>query len=118
MTPEELVCSAGRLGHSEAAVQRLAGEMLEELSGMGHSADAAALAADYLSDADNAVALLSQARQWREALRVAYRCGMLFYITFHCYILACHTCPVALHVVILDVATVGAVSCETILWKL
>lgn len=47
--------------------------MMEELSGMGQSADAAALAAEYLSDADNAVALLSQARQWREALRIAYR---------------------------------------------
>ena len=67
--------SAGRLGYGEAAVQALAGEMVEELSGMGHPADAAALTAEYLSDADNAVALLSQARQWREALRVAYRCA-------------------------------------------
>ena len=60
-------------------MQRLAGEMMEELSGMGHSADAAMLAADYLSDADNAVALLSQARHWREALRVAYRCAVLYW---------------------------------------
>ena len=56
-------------------MQALAGERVEELAGMGHPADAAALAAEYLSDADNAVALLSQARQWREALRVAYRCA-------------------------------------------
>ena len=56
-------------------MQQLAAELVDELTGMGHLADAATVAADYLSDADNAVALLSQARQWREALRTAYRYG-------------------------------------------
>ena len=64
----------GRLKYSEAEVQRLAVDLIEELTSLGHPADAGRVAAAYLSDADNAVLLFAQSRQWREALQTAYRC--------------------------------------------
>ena len=54
-------------------MKRLAGELVEGLSSMGNLAGAAALAVQYLADLDNGVSLLTQAREWREALRVAYK---------------------------------------------
>ena len=54
-------------------LQRLAGDMVEQLTGTGALAEAAAVAENYLRDADNAVLLLTRAREWREALRVAYQ---------------------------------------------
>ena len=48
--------------------------MAEELAATGRPADAAALYADYVGDAEAAVAHLLQAHAWREALRTAYRC--------------------------------------------
>lgn len=40
---------------------------------MGNLAGAATVAVQYLADVDNGVSLLAQAREWREALRTAYR---------------------------------------------
>ena len=54
-------------------LQRLAGDTVEQLTGTGALAEAAAVAEHYLGDADNAVLLLTRAREWREALRVAYQ---------------------------------------------
>ena len=68
---------AGRLQYSEAEVQRLAVDLVEELTSLGHPGDAAHVAATYLADADNAVLLFAQSRQWREAFRVAYQCVSL-----------------------------------------
>ncbi|KAK9808650.1 hypothetical protein WJX72_001296 [[Myrmecia] bisecta] len=64
---------AGRLGWEEVALRHKASEMVEGLAGMGRLADAAAVALDYLADVEAGVSLLTQAREWREALRVAYR---------------------------------------------
>ena len=49
----------------------LAEELVDNLSGSSRLVEAAAIAAQHLGDADSAVALLSQAREWREALRTA-----------------------------------------------
>ena len=65
---------AGRLQYSEAEVKRLAVDLVEELTSLGQPSDAAHIAAAYMADSDNAVLLFAQARQWREALRVAYQC--------------------------------------------
>ncbi len=78
-SPPKIIClatapCAGRLQYSEAEVQRLAVDLVEELTSLGHPGDAAHVAATYLADADNAVLLFAQSRQWREALRVAYQC--------------------------------------------
>ena len=54
-------------------LQRLASDTVEQLTGTGALAEAASVAEHYLRDADNAVLLLTRAREWREALRVAYQ---------------------------------------------
>ena len=64
---------AGRMGWDEAQVKKLAAELVEALSSMGAMAAAATVAVQYLADLDNGVSLLTQAREWREALRVAYK---------------------------------------------
>lgn len=64
---------AGRLGWGEGQVRRLAAELVEALTCMQHLPAAAALAVQYLADVDNGVSLLTQAREWREALRIAYK---------------------------------------------
>ncbi|KAL3149903.1 hypothetical protein ABBQ38_013268 [Trebouxia sp. C0009 RCD-2024] len=66
---------AGRMGWQEGQVRRLAAELVDSLSSMGQLAPAATLALHYLADVDNGVTLLTQAREWREALRVAYKHG-------------------------------------------
>ena len=68
----ELHC-VGRLGWQEAQVKKLAAELVDGLSSMGNLAGAATVAVQYLADLDNGVSLLTQAREWREALRVAYK---------------------------------------------
>lgn len=61
------------MGWGEGQVKRLAAELMEALSSMGNLAGAATVAVQYLADVDNSVSLLTQAREWREALRVAYK---------------------------------------------
>jgi hypothetical protein len=65
---------AGRLGWAADRQLALATDMAEELAATGRPADAAALYADYVNDAEAAVAHLLQAHAWRDALRTAYRC--------------------------------------------
>ncbi|GFR43049.1 hypothetical protein Agub_g4055, partial [Astrephomene gubernaculifera] len=63
---------AGQLGYDEMAVQSLAAEVAEELAAGGQMGDAAAVMLSYLGDVDNAVRTYTQAREWREAIRVAH----------------------------------------------
>ena len=72
-----LLGCAGRMGWGEAQVKRLAAELVEGLASMGALAGAATVAVQYLQDLDNGVSLLTQAREWREALRVAYKSAPL-----------------------------------------
>jgi hypothetical protein len=69
-----MVLSA-RLGHSTGQQQQLAHGLAEQLSSSGAAADAAVLLVQYLGDVDGGVAALVGAREWREALRVAYAAG-------------------------------------------
>jgi hypothetical protein len=54
-------------------VKRLAAELVDGLSSLGNLAGAAAVAVHYLADLDNGVTLLTQAREWRQALQLAYK---------------------------------------------
>lgn len=58
-----------------ARVRETAQQLADGLAAMGRPGDAAAVTAAYLGDVDGAVALLAAAREWREALRVAYAHG-------------------------------------------
>ncbi|KAF6250794.1 IKI3 family-domain-containing protein [Scenedesmus sp. NREL 46B-D3] len=69
-----MVLSA-RLQQSQQQQQALARELAEQLQASGSGADAAQLLAQYLGDVDGAVAALVAAKEWREALRVAYAAG-------------------------------------------
>ena len=60
---------------SQQQIQVLAGELVESLSASSKWAEAAQVASQYLADADSAVTLLSDAHQWREALRIAHLHG-------------------------------------------
>lgn len=53
-------------------MHRLASEVAAELAGTARPAEAAAVALEYLKDIPQALELLAQAREWREALRVAF----------------------------------------------
>jgi hypothetical protein len=66
---------AGRLGWGAPRVQGLARELAGALAASGQGADAAAVLREYVRDVDGAVAALAGAREWREALRVAYAEG-------------------------------------------
>lgn len=50
----------------------MASEVAAELAGTARPAEAAAVAMEYLKDIPQALELLAQAREWREALRVAF----------------------------------------------
>ena len=69
-----MVLSA-RLQHSQQQQQALARELAEQLQACGSGADAAQLLVQLLGDVDGAVAALVAAKEWREALRVAYAGG-------------------------------------------
>ena len=62
---------AGRLGYAEEEMRGLAEGLVESLTGSSRLVEAAAIAVQHLADGDSAVALLAQAREWREALRTA-----------------------------------------------
>lgn len=66
-----MVLSA-RLNQPAAQQQALARELAEQLQASGSGAEAAQLLVQYLGDVDGAVAALVAAKEWREALRVAY----------------------------------------------
>lgn len=84
----------GRLGYEEGQVKRLAAELVDGLSSMGNLAGAATVAVQYLADVDNGVSLLAQAREWREALRTAYKCADSdVFFDFRCYcMIPCDLC--------------------------
>jgi len=63
---------AGRFDWSKARVQGLARELASTLLSSGQAADAAKVLREYLGDVDGAVGALVAAKEWREALRVAY----------------------------------------------
>ena len=66
---EVVVWVAGRMGQSPEDMRDLVESLVESLSASGQLAEAARLSAEHLGDADSAVALLCQAREWREAVR-------------------------------------------------
>ncbi|GIL71049.1 hypothetical protein Vretimale_4117 [Volvox reticuliferus] len=66
---------AAQLEFDEAAVQSLAADVVEELVAGGQAADAAEVLLSYLGDVDNSVRTYTQAREWREAMRVSYAHG-------------------------------------------
>ncbi|KAK9785260.1 hypothetical protein WJX73_010410 [Symbiochloris irregularis] len=66
---------AGQLQYGPSETTELAEDLLEDLTAMGRLRDAAVLSQQYLQDPDRAVDLLTQARDWREAMRVAWQAG-------------------------------------------
>lgn len=65
---------AGVLGYAQEEVLRLAHELCEELQALGRPGDAARIALEHCKDPEDAVRLYIEAREWMEAVRVAYMC--------------------------------------------
>lgn len=63
---------AGFLKLGKDEVLKLATELCEELQTLGKAAEAAKIALDYCGDVNTAINLLVTARDWEEALRVAF----------------------------------------------
>lgn len=61
----------GRLGYPPEKIRELSEALLETLTESGSLVAAAHVASEHLRDGDTAVTLLSQAREWRDALRLA-----------------------------------------------
>lgn len=59
-----------KLGNEE--IMQLAHELCEELQALGKPGEAAKIALEYCGDVSNGIALLISARDWEEALRIAY----------------------------------------------
>ncbi|XP_073315059.1 elongator complex protein 1 [Primulina huaijiensis] len=59
-----------KLGKDE--LLHLARELCEELQALGKLGDAAKIVLDYCGDINNGISLLVQAREWEEALRIAF----------------------------------------------
>lgn len=65
---------AGLLGFSQDDVFKLAQELRDEFQALGRPGDAAKIALDHCKDPEDAVHLFIEAREWMEAVRVAYSC--------------------------------------------
>ncbi|KDP44998.1 hypothetical protein JCGZ_01498 [Jatropha curcas] len=63
---------AGLLKLDKDAITQLAHELCEELQALGKPGDAAKIALEYCGDVNGGVNLLISARDWEEALRVAF----------------------------------------------
>ncbi|KAJ4830409.1 putative elongator complex protein 1 [Turnera subulata] len=63
---------AGLLKLGKDKVMQLAQELCEELQALGRPGDAAKIALEYCQDVKNGISLLISAREWEEALRVAF----------------------------------------------
>ncbi|CAI9092450.1 OLC1v1027682C4 [Oldenlandia corymbosa var. corymbosa] len=63
---------AGLLQLGKEEVMQLAQELCEELQALGKPADAAKIALDYCGDVKASIGLLVSAREWDEALRIAF----------------------------------------------
>jgi len=70
---------AGLLKLGKEEVLKLAHELCEELQALGKPGDAAKIALEYCRDVNAAISLLISAREWEEALRIAFvhRCDDL-----------------------------------------
>ncbi|CBI31709.3 unnamed protein product, partial [Vitis vinifera] len=70
---------AGLLKLGKEEIVQLANELCEELQALGKPGEAAKIALDYCGDVKSAINLLVSARDWEEALRVAFmhRCDDL-----------------------------------------
>ncbi|KAM0870604.1 hypothetical protein ACQ4PT_039858 [Festuca glaucescens] len=66
---------AGLLEFKKEEILQLAQELCDEFQALGKSGDAAKIALDYCSDVDRGVGCYISAREWEEALRVAYMHG-------------------------------------------
>ncbi|KAK6933212.1 Elongator complex protein 1 [Dillenia turbinata] len=66
---------AGFLKFGKEEVLQLAYELCEELQALGKPAEAAKIALEYCTDVKNGISLLVTAREWEEALRVAFLHG-------------------------------------------
>ncbi|CAN6282278.1 unnamed protein product [Urochloa humidicola] len=63
---------AGLLELGKKEITQLAHELCDEFQALGKPGDAARVALEYCSDADKGVSYYIMAREWEEALRVAY----------------------------------------------
>ncbi|XP_021771209.1 elongator complex protein 1-like isoform X1 [Chenopodium quinoa] len=63
---------AGLLKFDKEEVLKLAHELCEELQALGKPAEAAKIALEYCGDVNSAISLLVSAREWEEALRIAF----------------------------------------------
>lgn len=66
---------AARLGREPDKIQAMAARMAVDLADGQRQAEAAAVILEYLDDVPGAVALLAEAGEWRECVRVAYARG-------------------------------------------
>ncbi|KAF2296019.1 hypothetical protein GH714_035698 [Hevea brasiliensis] len=64
---------AGLLKLEKDAVMQLAHELCEELQALGKPGEAAKIALEYCGDVNGGISLLISARDWEEALRVAFK---------------------------------------------
>ncbi|GAB2222790.1 hypothetical protein Drorol1_Dr00016917 [Drosera rotundifolia] len=65
---------AGLLKLGKAEVLQLAHELAEELQELGRPGEAAKVVLEYCGDINYAISLFIRAREWEEALRVAFMC--------------------------------------------
>ncbi|KAK4393284.1 Elongator complex protein 1 [Sesamum angolense] len=63
---------AGLINLGKDDLLQLARELSEELQALGKPGDAAKILLEYCGDVDNAISLLVDARNWEEALRIAF----------------------------------------------
>lgn len=63
---------AGLLKFGKEEILKLAHELCDEFQALGKPGDAAKIALDYCSDVDRGIGYYITAREWEEALRVAY----------------------------------------------
>lgn len=63
---------AGLLKFDKEEVLKLAHELCEELQALGKPGEAAKIALEYCGDLNSAISLLISAREWEEALRIAF----------------------------------------------
>ncbi|KAL2241664.1 elongator complex protein 1 isoform X1 [Sesamum indicum] len=63
---------AGLINLGKDDLLQLARELSEELQALGKPGDAAKILLEYCGDVDNAISLLVDARDWEEALRIAF----------------------------------------------
>ncbi|KAM0853459.1 hypothetical protein ACQ4PT_051068 [Festuca glaucescens] len=66
---------AGLLKFKKEEILQLAQDLCDEFQALGKSGDAAKIALEYCSDVDRGVGCYISAREWEEALRVAYMHG-------------------------------------------